>query len=118
MPAGQTDTTLSNFNLANDEETGTGLIPLLKQILVINPNIKIIATPWSPPVWMKDNGSSVGGGLQPLYYNVYAQYFVKYIQQMAAAGIAITAITPQNEPLNPGNNPKPADGCRSGTRFH
>jgi len=105
MPAGQTDPTLANFSLANDKESGTGLIPLLKQIIAINPSIKIIATAWSPPVWMKDNGSSKGGGLQTMYYNAYAQYFVKYIQQMKAEGITITAITPQNEPLNPANNP-------------
>ena len=105
MPARQTDSTLANFSLAPDKETGTGLIPLLKQILAINPNIKIIAAPWSPPVWMKDNGNSKGGGLQTKYYNVYAQYFVKYLQQMKAEGITITAITPQNEPLNPDNNP-------------
>lgn len=101
MPAGQTDVTLANFSLAPDTE----LIQLLKDILVINPNIKIMATPWSPPVWMKDNNSSIGGSLQPQYYNVYAQYFVKYIQQMQGQGIHIDAITPQNEPLHPGNNP-------------
>ena len=105
MPSGQTDPTLANFTLVADKEAGTNLIPLLKQILAINPNIKIIAAPWSPPVWMKDNGSSVGGGLLTTYYDAYAQYFVKYIQQMKAEGITITAITPQNEPLNPGNNP-------------
>jgi O-Glycosyl hydrolase len=102
MPAGQTDINLTNFSLTPDK---TDLIPLLKEILLINPSIKILATPWSPPVWMKDNGSSVGGSLQTQYYNVYAQYFVKYIQQMKAEGITIDAITPQNEPLNPGNNP-------------
>ena len=102
MPAGQTDINLTNFSLAPDK---TNLIPLLKEILLINPSIKIISTPWSPPVWMKDNGSSVGGSLQTQYYNVYAQYFVKYIQQMKAEGITIDAITPQNEPLHPGNNP-------------
>ena len=102
MPAGQIDTNLNNFSLAPDT---TDLIPLLKQILLINPSIKIIATPWSAPVWMKDNSSSIGGSLQAAYYNVYAQYFVKYIQQMKALGITIDAITPQNEPLNPGNNP-------------
>ncbi len=105
MPVGQTDPSLTNFSLSKDKETGTGLIPLLKAILAINPNIKIIATPWTAPVWMKDNGSSIGGILQPAYYNVYAQYFVKYIQQMKAEGITITAVTPQNEPLNPNNNP-------------
>jgi glucosylceramidase len=102
VPAGQTDINLSNFSLAPDK---TDLIPLLKEILAINPSIKILAAPWSSPVWMKDNGSSVGGSLQVQYYDAYAKYFVKYIQQMKAEGIAIDAITPQNEPLNPGNNP-------------
>lgn len=102
MPAGQTDINLINFSLNPDKAE---LIPLLKEILQINPTIKILACPWSPPVWMKDNGSSIGGSLQPQYYNVYAQYFVKYIQQMKAEGITIDAITPQNEPLNPNNNP-------------
>ena len=101
MPAGQTDPTLSQFSLAKDQ----ALIDMLKKILTINPNIKIMAAPWSPPVWMKDNGSSIGGSLQPQYYNVYAQYFVKYIHAMKAQGINVDAITPQNEPLHPGNNP-------------
>jgi glucosylceramidase len=78
---------------------------MLKEILAINPQIKIIATPWSPPTWMKDNNSFIGGSLKPEFYRVYANYFVKYIQKMKEEGIAITAITPQNEPLHPGNNP-------------
>jgi len=102
MPSGQTDEDLTNFSLAPDM---TNVIPLLKEILAINPNIKILGSPWSAPVWMKDNNSFVGGSLQPKYYEVYAQYFVKYIQEMKAAGITIDAITPQNEPLNPANNP-------------
>ncbi len=102
MPAGQTDITLSAFSLNPDK---TDLIPLLKEITAINPYIKILASPWSPPVWMKDNGSSKGGSLQAQYYDVYARYFVKYIHQMKAEGITIDAITPQNEPLHPGNNP-------------
>lgn len=101
MPSGQTDINLSNFSLTPDNQ----LINLLKDILLINPNIKIMAAPWSPPVWMKDNNSSIGGSLQPQYYSVYAQYFVKYIQQMQSQGIRVDAITPQNEPLNPNNNP-------------
>ena len=105
MPASQTDPALVNFSLDADRALGTGLIPLLKEILAINPNIKILGSPWSPPAWMKDNEDSKGGSLQPQYYNVYAQYFVKYIQQMKAEGITIDAITPQNEPLHPGNNP-------------
>ena len=102
MPSGQTDTGLAHFSLAPDT---VDLIPMLQQIVAINPSIKIIAAPWSAPVWMKDNNSSVGGSLLPTYYNVYAQYFVKYIQQMKLKGITIDAITPQNEPLNPNNNP-------------
>ncbi|MDF2186841.1 glycoside hydrolase family 30 beta sandwich domain-containing protein [Paraflavitalea sp. CAU 1676] len=102
MPAGQTDPTLAQFSLSPDK---TELIPLLKEIVAINPAIKFLATPWSPPVWMKDNGLSVGGSLKPEYYEVYAKYFVKYIQAMKAEGITIDAITPQNEPLHPGNNP-------------
>lgn len=102
MPAGQTDVNLANFSLNNDM---TDLIPVLKQILAINPNIKILGSPWSPPTWMKDNNSSIGGSLLPQYYNVYAQYFVKYIQAMKAQGITIDAITIQNEPLYGGNNP-------------
>jgi len=102
MPAGQTDVSLSNFSLAPDM---TNLVSLLKEILAINPNIKILGSPWSPPVWMKDNNSFVGGGLQTKYYAAYAQYFVKYIQLMKAQGITVDAITPQNEPLNPANNP-------------
>ena len=102
MPSGQTDVNLDNFSLDPDK---TDLIPLLKEILLINPALKILGSPWSPPVWMKDNGSSVGGSLQTQYYDVYAHYLVKYIQQMKAEGITIDAITPQNEPLNPNNNP-------------
>lgn len=96
------DTTLTNFSLAKDE---VDLIPLLKQILAINPAIKIIATPWSAPAWMKDNGSAIAGSLQTNFYAAYAKYFVKFIQQIKADGITIDAITPQNEPLNAGNNP-------------
>jgi glucosylceramidase len=101
MPTGQTDPTLAQFSLTKDQ----AVIQMLKDILVINPNIKILATPWSPPIWMKDNGNSMGGSLKPEFYGVYAQYFVKYIQTMQAQGIKIDAITPQNEPLHPGNNP-------------
>ncbi len=103
LPVGQTDLTLANFSLGNDM---ANLIPLLKEILLINPNIKILATPWSAPVWMKSGGNGfVGGNLQTQYYSVYANYFVKYIQKMKLEGITIDAITPQNEPLNPNNNP-------------
>ena len=102
LPAGQTDVSLSQFSLLPDKDD---LIPMLKEIIAINPHIKILATPWSPPTWMKNNNSFIGGSLKPEYYGVYAAYFVKYIQKMKEEGISISAITPQNEPLHPGNNP-------------
>jgi glucosylceramidase len=54
---------------------------------------------------MKTNNASKGGSLKPEYFDEYAKYFVKYIQEMKAEGITIDAITIQNEPLHPGNNP-------------
>jgi glucosylceramidase len=102
LPTGQTDPELSKFSLAPDQPH---LIPVLKEILAINPKIKILGSPWSPPTWMKTNGDSKGGSLKPEFYDAYARYFVKYTQGMKAAGIRIDAITVQNEPLHPGNNP-------------
>ena len=102
MPAGQTDPTLANFTLAADT---VDLVPVLKKVLLINPNLKIMGSPWTPPVWMKDNGNSMGGSLKPEYYSAYANYFVKYLQTMKAKGIPIHSITIQNEPLHGGNNP-------------
>ncbi len=102
LPPGETDTKMSHFSIDPERED---LIPVLKEILNINPDIKIMGSPWSPPVWMKSNKSSIGGSLMPEYYDAYALYFVKYIQAMADEGIVIDAITVQNEPLHPGNNP-------------
>lgn len=99
---GQTDVNLNSFSIAADQQN---LLPILKKILAINPTIEIMATPWSAPSWMKTNGSSKGGSLKQEYFAAYANYFVKYIAAMKAQGITIDAITPQNEPLNPDNNP-------------
>ncbi len=87
------------------EPSKADLIPVLKQILAINPAIKLMATPWSPPTWMKDNGESKGGSLLEKYYLTYANYLANYIQAMEKEGIPIWVLTPQNEPLHPGNNP-------------
>ena len=102
LPAGQTDPELTRFSLAPDE---AALLPVLKEILAINPRLTLLGSPWSPPTWMKTNGESKGGSLRPEYYDAYARYFVKYLQAMAAQGITVAAVTPQNEPLHPGNNP-------------
>ncbi|MCI1186986.1 glucosylceramidase [Hymenobacter sp. DH14] len=96
------DVSLAQFSLAPDR---VDLIPVLKQILAINPNIKIMGSPWTAPSWMKTNNNSKGGSLQAQYYDAYARYFVKYVQQMAAEGIRIDAVTLQNEPLHDGNQP-------------
>ena len=102
LPAGQTDEDLTSFSLQPDM---ANLIPILKDITAINPNIKILGSPWSAPTWMKTNGSTIGGELLPQYYDTYANYFVKYIEGMAEEDITIDAITIQNEPENPHNNP-------------
>lgn len=102
MPKGQTDENLAHFSI---DKASVHLIPLLKEILQINPSIKILGSPWSAPSWMKTNEDSKGGSLLPKYYESYAKYFVAYLKAMQQAGITIDAITPQNEPLNPDNNP-------------
>jgi len=102
LPTGQTDLNLDHFSLGPDK---TDLIPVLKSVLLLNPKIKILGSPWSPPVWMKSNKNSVGGSLLPEYYDVYSKYLVRYITEMKAEGIPIDAITIQNEPLHGGNNP-------------
>ena len=102
LPSGKTDDSLAGFSLAPDKEN---LIPILKEILELQPDLKIMASPWSAPAWMKSNDSTRGGSLEPEYYAIYAQYLWKYIQEMGSMGITIDAITLQNEPENPKNNP-------------
>jgi glucosylceramidase len=93
----QSDPAQENFDLSVEEEY---LVPLLQRILAINPELKIMASPWSAPAWMKENESLQNGGhLKSDFQESYATYFVKYIQAMAARNIPIHAITIQNEPL-------------------
>lgn len=95
-------------NFALQEEELNYVIPVLKEILAINPDIKIMGSPWTAPRWMKVNNltdlepfeSWTGGHLNPAHYQDYATYFVKWIEAMNAHGIRIHSITPQNEPLN------------------
>lgn len=101
---------IENFALQSEELEY--VIPILKEILAINPEIKIIGSPWTPPRWMKVNNltdlqphmSWTSGHLNPAHYQDYGTYFVKWIQAMETQGIPIYAITPQNEPLNRGNS--------------
>ncbi len=91
------DTLMKEFSLEKDRED---LIPLLKKILEINPQLQIMASPWSAPAWMKTSNSLNGGQLKPEYYPAYARYLVQYIKSMKEEGIVINAITVQNEPLH------------------
>ncbi len=113
-------------NFAPHKEDVDYLFPILKEIYAINPDVKIIASPWSCPRWMKANmpggnswdnnkfndpvtdektfNSWTGGRLKPSCYDDYAEYFVKWIQHMEGMGFDIYAVTLQNEPLNPGNS--------------
>ena len=102
LPDDQTDTAMNKFDLGPDHKD---VIPIMREILAIAPSIKILGSPWSPPAWMKTNHDTRGGRLIPAYYHAYAKYLVKYIVGMKAEGIYIDAITIQNEPLHPGNNP-------------
>ena len=103
LPSGQTDTNLTSFSIAHDQ---ADIIPLVQQALQLNPQLTIMANPWSPPGWMKTSGSMVGGTLLGNMYPSFARYFVKYIQAYQAAGIPTHYISLQNEPFFvPGDYP-------------
>jgi glucosylceramidase len=95
VPAGQTDPTLASFSINHDLAY---IVPTLKQALQINPNLIFMANPWSPPAWMKSNGSMIGGSLNASAFGPLAQYFVKFLQAYQAQGVTVAFITPQNEP--------------------
>ncbi len=103
LAVGQTDPTLAKFSIAHDQVDS---IPLLLQAKTLNPQLKIMANPWSPPGWMKDPASMnpvsmIGGTLLLTSTNekAFANYFVEYIEQYKAAGIPIDYISLQNEPM-------------------
>ena len=103
LPAGQTDTNLALFSIAHDL---VDIIPLIQQARQLNPQLKLMANPWSPPGWMKTSGSMIGGSLLPSMYGPFANYFVRFIQAYQAQGIPIDYISLQNEPLYvPGDYP-------------
>ncbi|PYC87380.1 glucosylceramidase, partial [Streptomyces tateyamensis] len=95
QPAGQSDPALNGFSLAHDL---ADVLPLTKQAQALNPALKVMATPWTAPAWMKDSGAVSQGWLQSQYYAAYAQYFVKYLQGYQANGVHVDYVTAQNEP--------------------
>jgi glucosylceramidase len=99
VPAGETDFGLRQFSIAHDEQQ---VLPLLRRAKQLNPQLKVMATPWSPPAWMKTGDSLVGGRLKddPKVYDAYARYLVKFVQAYARAGVPVDFLSIQNEPQN------------------
>lgn len=95
LPSGQVDPSLEHFNITPDLRE---LLPTLREILAINPQLRIIASPWSAPAWMKSSTSLIGGELLEQFENAYADYLVKYVDAFRGYGIPIFALTVQNEP--------------------
>lgn len=101
----ENDTSLEHFSIERDKNY---IIPIIKEILEVNPNLTLFASPWSPPGWMKTGGSVGGGYMRENYLDCYADYIVKYIKAYEAEGIKISAITPQNEPETQQDGKMPA----------
>jgi glucosylceramidase len=95
VPAGQTDVDLARFSIEHDRAY---ILPVLKQAMASNAQLKVMGSPWSAPAWMKSGGSLFGGTLSSSAYAPYAAYFVKFIQAYRQAGVSIDAVTVQNEP--------------------
>ena len=88
------DTEMKQFSIAHDEAY---ILPMLREICSVSPDLFLLATPWSPPGWMKTYGSMLGGWMSSKYLGPYASYFVKFLQAYAKAGVQIGAVTSQNE---------------------
>ncbi|MFB9909480.1 ricin-type beta-trefoil lectin domain protein [Allokutzneria oryzae] len=86
---------VSDFSINHDL---ADILPLTKQAKDLNPAMKVMASPWSAPAWMKDNNNMHQGWLQSQYYAAYGEYFAKYIQAYQSRGVPIDYISPQNEP--------------------
>jgi glucosylceramidase len=103
QPKGQKDPTLRDFSIAPYR---TDVLPVLKAMLAINCDLKVMASPWSAPGWMKTSDSLIQGSLLPEAYPAYAEYFRRYIEALAAEGVPLHALTIQNEPhFEPDNYP-------------
>ena len=95
MPHGQRDPALARFTIDHERKDR---LPVVQRALAINPQLKIMASPWSAPGWMKTSGSLIQGKLRPDAYGPFAEYFRRYIEAYRAEGVPIWAITIQNEP--------------------
>lgn len=103
LPPGETDLPLARFSI---EPNRGDVLPVMKQVMAINPNLQVMASPWSAPAWMKTNGSLIQGSLRADRHEVFARYLLRYVDAYAAEGIPIFALTVQNEPhFEPGDYP-------------
>ncbi len=91
---GEADPQLTRFSIEHDREY---ILPMLRQARQTNPEMFLFSSPWSPPGWMKFNGSMLGGSMRQYYFAVYAQYYLKFLQAYAAEGAPVQALTTQNE---------------------
>jgi glucosylceramidase len=85
---------MKRFSIAHDQAY---VLPMLREARKQNPDLFLFSSPWSPPGWMKAGGSMLGGSMRQKYFAPYAEYFVKFLQGYAADGVAVQAITVQNE---------------------
>ncbi|MFL6674745.1 MAG: glycoside hydrolase family 30 protein [Massilia sp.] len=95
MPKGATDPDLKQFSI--DPQRAT-VLPTVKSALAINPGLRVMASPWSAPGWMKTTDSLIQGSLKPEAYGAFARYLKRYVDTMKAEGVPIFALTLQNEP--------------------
>ncbi|HKE31087.1 MAG TPA: glycoside hydrolase family 30 beta sandwich domain-containing protein [Candidatus Angelobacter sp.] len=91
---GAPDPELTRFSIAHDREY---ILPALRRARAINSDLFLLGSPWSPPGWMKDNNSMLGGTLRRRYLGPYANYIVKFLQAYEAEGVHVDAVSPQNE---------------------
>jgi len=89
------DLTLARFSI---EPNRADVLPVVRRALAINPQLKVMASPWSAPGWMKTSGRLIGGTLRPEAYDEFAEYLRRYVEAYAAEGVPIYALTVQNEP--------------------
>lgn len=99
------DTALKHFSIERDKAY---IIPMIKEILEVNPDMYIYAAPWSPPGWMKTSGNMCGGYMRDKYIDCYAEYLIRFVEEYEKCGIHISALTPQNEPETQQHNSMPA----------
>jgi glucosylceramidase len=103
MPASATDSSLAHFSIDADR---ADKLPMLRRALAINPQLTVMASPWSPPAWMKTTNSLIKGTLRQEFYDSFSNYFVKFVRAYGAEGVRVHAITLQNEPnFEPENYP-------------